>query len=313
MTPPPRPDLLRRSSAALAVLATLGALLPASPARAEIRITDDTGRSVVLARPAQRIVSLAPHLTELLFAAGAGKQVVGVVSYSDFPEAAKALPKVGGYTSVDLEAVAALKPDLVIAWKSGNRNAHLDRLTALGIPVYVNEPRHLDDVAHSLRALGQLAGTAPAAEEAASHFAQRRDELRRRYAERPRVRMFYQIWNQPLMTINGTHLISDVIRLCGGDNVFAGLPQLAPHVGVEAVLAANPEVIVASGMGESRPEWLDQWKRWPALAANAAGNLFFIPPEIVQRHTPRILDGAQRLCEQLEEARARRGATDTPR
>lgn len=296
----------RHAATALTIAALCAAFAPA--AHAEIRVTDDAGRSVVLPQPARRIVSLAPHVTELLYAAGAGAQVVGAVSYSDYPEAAKTLPRVGGYSSVDLEAVAALKPDLVIAWKSGNRNTHLDRLTALGIPVYVNEPRHLDDVATSLRALGQLAGTSAAAEQAATRFAQRRDELRGRYAQRPRVRMFYQIWNQPLMTVNGEHLISDMIRLCGGDNVFAALPQLAPNIGVEAVLAANPEVIVASGMGESRPEWLDQWKRWPALAANAAGNLFFIPPEIVQRHTPRILDGAQRLCEQLEEARAKRSA-----
>lgn len=302
---------LHRHARTFAAATALAALSLA--AHAEIRLTDDAGRDVVLPRPAQRIVSLAPHITELLFAAGAGGQVAGAVSYSDFPEEATAVPRVGGYASVDLEAVVALKPDLVIAWKSGNRNAHLDRLTALGIPVYVNEPRHLDDVARSLRAIGRLAGTDAAAEQAATRFAQRRDELRARYAERPRVRTFYQIWNQPLMTVNGEHLISDVIRLCGGDNVFAGLPQLAPNIGVEAVLAANPEVIVASGMGESRPEWLDQWKRWPALAANGAGNLYFIPPELVQRHTPRILDGAQRLCEQLEEARAKRGAAPAGR
>ncbi|ANQ86680.1 putative vitamin B12 transport protein [Azoarcus olearius] len=295
---------MHRRLAATALACTLAGL-PAA-AVADIRITDDAGREVVLPRPAQRIVSLAPHVTELLFAAGAGPRVVGVVSYSDFPDAARQLPKVGGYASVDLEAVVALRPDLVIAWKSGNRNTHLDRLTALGIPVFINEPRRLDDVAGSLRSLGRLAGTDEVAERAASAFAARRDALRNRYAERPKVRMLYQIWNQPLMTVNGEHLISDVIRLCGGDNVFAGLPQLAPTIGVEAVLAANPEVVVASGMGEARPEWLEQWKRWPSLTANAANNLYFIPPELVQRHTPRILDGAQRLCEQLEEARAKR-------
>jgi iron complex transport system substrate-binding protein len=121
------------------------------------------------------------------------------------------------------------------------------------------------------------------------------------------VTVFYQIWDRPLMTVNDHHLISDAIRLCGGRNVFGGLAQLAPTIGVEGVLAADPEVIVASGMGESRPDWLDQWKRWPRLAATAAGNLYFIPPELIQRHTPRILDGATRLCGFLEEARAKRG------
>ncbi len=273
---------------------------------ADLRITDDTGAELHLTQPARRIVSLAPHLTELLFAAGAGSKVVGVVSYSDFPEAAKALPQVGSYNNVDMEALAALKPDLVVAWKSGNRNAHLDRLSALGIPVFVNEPRNLDDVARTLEILGELAGTTAQAHVAASRFRERLTALRSRYSALPPVRTFYQVWDRPLMTINGEHLIGDVIRLCGGENVFADLPQLAPTVSAEAVLAANPEAIVASGMGEARPEWLDQWRRWPGISAVAGGNLFFIPPTIIQRHTPRILDGATRLCEQLDSARRRR-------
>lgn len=298
-------SLCFRPRAALAVLA-LSAGLAASAAHAEIVVTDDAGRQLRLAAPAKRIVSLAPHVTELLFAAGAGDKVVGAVNYSDYPEAATRLPQVGGYNNVDLEAVAALKPDLVVAWKTGNRGGNLDRLSALGIPVYVNEPRSLEDVASSLETLGRLAGTQLSAFHAAAAFRERQAMLQKRYGQRPPVRTFYQIWNQPLMTVNGEHLISKVIALCGGENVFAGLPQLAPTVGTEAVLAANPEAIVASGMGEARPEWLDQWKNWDRLTASQRGNLFFIPPELIQRHTPRILDGASRLCAQLEEARARR-------
>ena len=272
-----------------------------------IEITDDAGNHVRLERPAQRIVSLAPHVTELLFAAGAGAQVVGVVAYSDYPPEAMALPQVGGYSKVDLEAVAALRPDLVVAWSSGNRNAHLDRLRALGIKVFLNEPRSLDDVARSLEQLGELAGTRETAAAAAQRFRTRHASLSARYQDRAPVSTFYQIWDRPLMTINDEHLIADVIRLCGGRNVFGALGTLSPTIGVEAVLAANPEAIVASGMGEARPEWLDQWKRWPELAANAHDNLFFIAPNIMQRHTPRILDGASQLCEQLESVRAKRG------
>lgn len=279
----------------------------ALPAAAELRLTDDAGRSVVLAAPAQRIVSLAPHVTELLFAAGAGSKVVGATQYSDYPDAAKKIPRVGGYTSVDMEAVVALKPDLVIVWKSGNRNQQYDRLEKLGIPVFVNEPRSLDDVARALETFGRIAATPREADEAARAFRARRDALAKQYATRPPVAVFYQIWNKPLMTINGQHLISDVMALCGGRNVFAGLPILAPTVTEEAVLAAAPEVIVASGMGESRPEWLDAWRRWTALPAVKGDNLYFIPPEILQRHTPRILDGAQKLCEQLEQARQKAG------
>lgn len=289
----------------LAAMALAGALtLPV--AAKEVHIVDDTGQALTLAQPARRIVSLAPHVTELLFAAGAGAQVVGVVEYSDYPEAARTLPRVGGYSNIDLEAVAALKPDLVIGWKSGNRDGHLERITALGIPVYLNEPRSLDHVARSLERFGELAGHPDSGKAAAQTFRERQQTLGRRFSTRPRVRTFYQIWDRPLMTINDEHLISDVIRLCGGENVFGSQRQLAPTLGVEGVLAANPEVIVASGMGDARPDWLNIWKRWPALAATARDNLFFVPPELIQRHTPRILDGAAMLCEQLETARSRR-------
>lgn len=298
-----RASRIRRRAPLAAVLAS--ALLALS-AHAELAVRDDDGQPLKLTQPARRIVSLAPHITELLFAAGAGERVVGAVAYSDFPEAARRLPRVGGYSNVDMEAIAALKPDLVIAWKSGNREAHLDKLAALRIPVYMNEPRSLDDVARSLEAFGTLSGNEKPARIAAASFRARKEELAKRYGERPRVRMFYQIWDKPLMTVNDEHLISDVIRLCGGDNVFGKLAQLAPTVGVEAVLAADPEVIVASGMGDSHPEWLDNWKRWPKLKANSGGNLYFVPPELIQRHTPRILEGAAMLCEQLESARRKR-------
>lgn len=275
-------------------------------ARADVDLTDDHGTAVHLAQPARRIVSLAPHVTELLYAAGAGDRVVGAVQYSDYPEAAKKVARVGSYTAVDMEKVVALKPDLVVAWKSGNRDAHLDKLRGLGIPVFINEPRKIDDVARSLSQLGKLAGTEAVAEPAAKAFRARHAALAAKYSARPTVRTFYEIWNRPLMTVNGEHLIADVIRLCGGENVFAKLPVLAPAIDVEAVLAAQPEAIVASGMGEARPEWLDDWRKWSKLTAVARGNLFFIPPDQIQRHTPRILDGAERLCAQLEEARGRR-------
>lgn len=284
----------------------LALLLVSGFARASIDVTDDQGQTLHLAQPARRIVSLAPHVTELLFAAGAGDRVVGAVQYSDYPQAAGKIPRVGSYTAPDMEKVAALKPDLVVAWKSGNRDAHLDKLKALGVPVFINEPRRIEDVARSLSQLGRLAGSEAVADAAAQAFRSRHAALAARYSGRPKLRVFYEIWNRPLMTINGEHLISDVIRLCGGDNVFARLPVLAPTIDVEAVLAAAPDVLVASGMGESRPEWLDDWRKWTKLPAVARGNLFFIPPDLIQRHTPRILDGAERLCGQLEEARAKR-------
>jgi iron complex transport system substrate-binding protein len=287
-------------------MAALSILAVALQAQAEVTVVDDTGAQVRLPAAARRIVSLAPHVTELLFAAGAGARIIGTVDYSDYPPPAKRIARVGGYSQVDLETVVALKPDLVIAWESGNAPAAIAKLRALGVPVFVNQPDRIPDVARSIEQFGRLAGTSMVADPAAAEFRERYASLSTRYANRPKLRVFYEIWKEPLMTINGKQIISDAIRLCGGENVFADLPVLAPKVTVEAVLAANPDVIVASGMGEARPEWLDDWKRWPQLAAAAKGNLFFVPPELIQRHTPRVLDGAERLCKDLEEARGKR-------
>ncbi|MDZ4252643.1 MAG: cobalamin-binding protein [Sulfuritalea sp.] len=270
-------------------------------------VTDVGGTRVRLAAPARRIISLAPHITELVYAAGAGDRLVGNVDYGDHPPAAQALPKVGGYSRLDLEAIVALKPDLVLGWQSGNLPAAVARLRALGFTVHLSQSNRIEDIAGELEQIGKLAGTEAVANASAAAFRQRYARLTARYSQRPPVDVFYQIWKQPLMTVNGQQIISDAIRLCGGRNVFAALPILAPTVTVEAVIAANPEVIVASGMGESRPEWLDDWRRWTTLAAVARDNLYFVPPELIQRHTPRILDGAEKLCAHLETARAKRG------
>lgn len=283
-----------------------------SLAHADVSVVDDTGATVRLAQPAKRIVSLAPHITETLFAAGAGERIVGTVDYSDYPEAAKKLPRVGGYSSFDLEAVISLKPDLVVSFYSGNAPAHIEKLRGLGLPIYVSQPNRIADVASEIERLGVLAGTGTVGNAAAELFRTRHAGLQKRYAARPPVRTFYQIWKQPLMTIGGKQIISDIVRLCGGENVFAALPTLAPTVTVEAVIAANPEAIIASGMGgvgsNSRPEWLDDWKRWTSITAVARDNLFFVPPELIQRHTPRLLDGAELLCQHLETTRSRRPA-----
>ena len=271
-----------------------------------VEVVDDSGATLRLAQPARRIISLAPHLTETLFAAGAGGQVVGTGEYSNYPPAAAKIASVGGYAQIDLERVVALRPDLVIAWQSGNAAAHVERIRALGIPVYVSQPDRIDDVASEIERLGMLAGSKAVADRAAANFRQRLAALHKRYGSRPAVPTFYQIWKQPLMTVGRRQIISDVIRLCGGDNVFGQLETMAPTVTVEAIIAANPEAIVASGMSESRPEWLDDWRRWTAITAVARDNLFFVPPDLIQRHTPRLLDGAELLCQHLESARSRR-------
>ena len=277
---------------------------PAGVMAGQVCVRDDAARAVCLPEPARRLVSLAPHATEILFAIGAGKRIVGAVNYSDWPPAARAIPRVGGYNNIDVERILALRPDLVVAWASGNNAAQLDTLERLGLAVFRNEPRRIGDIASTARRLGRLTGTESEAAAFAARFESRYRRLRAQYADRSPVRLFYQIWNRPLLTVNGEHLISDVIRLCGARNVFADLPALVPQVSVEAVLAARPEIIVAgSGMGQDRQGWLAAWRRWPSLPAVARDQLYLIDADLLQRHGPRILDGAQALCEVVEKAR----------
>ncbi len=268
-----------------------------------LEVTDDTGQRVHLDKPARRIISLAPHITELLFAAGAGDAVVGAVNYSNYPPEASRLTSVGNYERLNLEVIAALQPDLVVAWKSGNSGSQIERLSDLGLPVFYSEPRRLEDIASNLKRLGRLAASENSANAAAARFNTHYRQLEARYSRARPVRVFYEIWHRPLMTVSGKHLISQVIKLCGGHNIFSDLAALAPTVNPEAVLAANPEAIIASGVAAQQPEWLDQWRNWPQLAAVKHEQLYVIPPDLIQRQTPRVLEGAELMCEQLEQAR----------
>ena len=268
-----------------------------------VTVRDFAGRDVTLPRPAQRIVALAPHIVENLYSAGAGDKLVGVVGYSDFPAQARSLPRVGSYNAYSLEQVAALRPDLVAVWGSGNGEATLRQLENLGIPVYISELRGLADISRSIRLLGQLAGTGAVAEREASRVERELAHLRRRYGAQPTVEVFYQIWDQPLQTVGGAHLISEVIALCGGHNIFDDTAGLAPQISVESVLQRNPQAIVASGAGDTRPAWLGQWRDYPFLAAVGGAALFHINPDHIQRPTARVLQGARALCVQLQQVR----------
>lgn len=283
------------------------ALLTAPAAQAVVSVTDDRGSSVQLPEPAKRIVSLAPHITELLFAAGAGERVVGTTEFSDYPAAAKAIPRVGSSALLDLERIVQLKPDLIVVWGHGTPEAQLDRLRSLGLPLFYNEPRVLNDVPRDILQLGILAGTEPQARQAADVFSTRLAGLRSRYADRRPVRLFWQVWEHPLLTISGRHFIGDVIRLCGGVNVFEALPALVPAVAVESVVAANPEAIITTTTDAADgSDGLDTWRKLPSLAATTRGNLIALDADTIHRASPRILDGAAALCEQLESVRAGR-------
>ncbi|ONZ48688.1 cobalamin-binding protein [Burkholderia cenocepacia] len=302
------PRMFRR----LAPAALLTALVHAPLVHADVSTRDDAGNTVTLPAPAQRVISLAPHATELVYAAGGGAKLVGTVTYSDYPPAAQVVPRVGDNKALDLERIAALKPDLIVVWRHGNAERQTDALRALHIPLFFSEPKHLDDVSSSLRRLGTLLGTQPTADAAAAAFMRDIAALRARYAARPPVSMFFQVWDRPLTTLNGTHLINEVFELCGGRNVFASLKPLAPTVTDEAVLAANPEAIVTTSAGATRSNEplpsLARWRAWPALTAVARNNLFAIDGDLLTRPSPRIAQGAAALCEDLDAARARRPA-----
>ncbi len=268
-----------------------------------IQVMDYLGREVRLDEPAKRIVALAPHIVENLFSAGAGGQIIGAVDYCDYPKEALSIPRVGAISTYSLETIVSLKPDLVVIWGSGSAKKVMDKLISLGFNVYASSPHVLDDVARSIRDFGVLTGNEALAEQSARSFEEKMARLRARYSAQRSVGTFYQVWDEPMQTINDKAFISDVIKLCGGHNVFGDAISSAPKISVESVLQRNPEAIVASGMQEERPDWLDAWKKWKGILAVEKGNLFYVPPDIIQRHTARIAEGAEILCEQLDSAR----------
>jgi iron complex transport system substrate-binding protein len=280
----------------------IGAALASAAAMAAVTVRDDLGNQVTLAQPARRIVSLAPHVTELLYAAGAGDKLVGASDFSDYPAAAAKLPSMGSFAALDLERVLGAKPDLIVAWHSGNKPSQLARLRAFGIPVYESQPADFGTIADTLEKLAHLAGTDATGQAAAADFRAHWRALQAQYRNRPEVSVFYQIWGQPLMTLNGKHMVSSVLRLCGGRNIFADLPQLTPTVGMEAVLAADPQVILAPGDAKDQP--LERWRPYRRLRAVREGHLYTVNADWLNRAGPRILDAAEEVCKRLDEARA---------
>ncbi|UZN50218.1 cobalamin-binding protein [Cupriavidus cauae] len=298
--------------AAIACLATALAAAVPIDARAAVSVVDDAGQTITLAQPARRIVSLAPHVTEMLFAAGGGDRIVGTVNYSDYPPEARAIVRVGDNKALDLERIAALKPDLIVVWRHGNAQKQTERLRALGLPLFHSEPRRLMAVPDNIEKLGVLLGTGPTAHAAAERLRARIAALGKAHAARPPVSVFYQVWQQPLMTLNGQHMVSDMLALCGGRNVFADETPLVPTISVEAVLARNPEAMITASMGATQADRpladFAQWQRWQQLTAVARGNLFTIDGDLINRAGPRAIDAAEILCRQLEVARSRRPA-----
>ncbi|MCC5882332.1 MAG: cobalamin-binding protein [Halomonas sp.] len=286
-------------------MALLG--LGVGEARAEsLCAIDDRSREVCLDAPATRIAALSPGATELVYAAGAGEKVVAVVAYSDYPPEAQEVQSVGSHTRMDLEALVTLNPDLVIGWMTGNPPEQLETIEALGVPVFYIEPRDFEGVSSTIERLALLADTREEGSRVAADFRDGMAVLAERYANAEPVPVFYQVWDEPLMTINDEHLIGKVLTLCGGVNVFGELSRLVPRIDDESVLAADPEAILAGGMGEENRGWLTHWEQYPSLTAVERDNLYFVPPSLIQRPTPRLLEGSRLFCEKLDRARDKR-------
>lgn len=265
-----------------------------------ITATDDAKQTITLTKPAQRIITLAPSLTELAFAAGAGDKVVAVSSYSDYPLIAKKLPQVSDASGVSFESLLALKPDLVLAWKSGNRASDLQRIRNFGIPVFAIEIERMNDVPRALRNIGLLMGTGYISEQAASEFEQSIAKLRAANSEKPKVSVFFEISREPLMSVNRDHAISEIIRLCGGENAFADMAPLVFVTPLETLFAKQPDAIIytSSDTREKMPS-----PRYRGLRAADAKRVYRIPADPILRAGPRMAEGAVNVCASLDQAR----------
>ena len=269
-----------------------------------VEVVDDNGDKLKLADVAQRIISLSPNTTEILFHIGAGEKIVGADEYSNYPNQANDILRVNNHAAANYELILSLNPDVVIAWQSGNGERIISRIRGLGIPVFVVESGNLQDIPNLYRRLGQLSGYEKQSNIQAEKFSSRLNQLRKTFSSREEIRLFYQIWNEPLMTLNGDHMVTDIIELCGGVNIFSDAAALVPYVNIESVLAADPQVIITGG--KSKSDLLDSgfWDKWPSLSAVKNQHLYAIPSDLLQRHSNRILEGTGLMCEYIDLVRS---------
>ena len=265
-------------------------------------VKDDLNEAVCV-KQAQRVLVLAPHLTEIVDFVGGLKQVVAVDGSSNYPVAVNTLPKMGNPWMLGAEAILARKPDLVLVWQSGISMDAVAQLRKAGVAVFVSEPKSIAQVAGTMQRLASLLGTAESTQPKVEEWLKAFDALRAQYAKAQPVSVFYQVWSQPLMTLGGQHVVSEVIALCGGRNVFADLPSLAAQVSVEGVLKRNPSVVLASGTAQDNKALVKQWSAWPGLAAVQGSGIHTIPSDILVRNGPRLIDASKRVCAHIDDAR----------
>ncbi len=257
----------------------------------------------------QKVISLAPHITEMLYSAGAGNKLVGVVEYSDYPPAAQDKPVIGGYHAINIEKILELDPDIIFAWRGGNRYQDLAKLEQLGFKIHYSNPQKLEDIGEEIHAIGELLGTQTAADQVAEQLKWELEQISKRYAKRTKISAFYQIWNRPLMTINGKQFISQAMALCGAENIFYDLPLLAAEVNIESLLARNPQVILLGGEQSTQQKWLQDWQKIPQLRAVQHKQVYLVNADRYQRPTERFIMSIDALCQQIDQARQHQAAS----
>ncbi len=285
----------------IASLVFLAAGVPRD-ANATIDLPQANGETLRLSAPATRIITLAPNLAELVFAAGAGDHLQAVVEYSDFPAAVLQIPRIGDAFRIDLERIIELQPDLVIAWKTGNPQAALQKLEKLGINVWQMEITRPEEIADAVEIISLAAGTQAHGQAVAQQLRNKLSALSKENAGKTPVVFFYQIAPRPLYTVNGRHIISRSMEICGGQNVFADLQALAPQVSRESVILANPQVMIAPEI-TGEPPALHVWEDWPHLQAVQNRAMLYLPADDISRAAPRLLDGIELACKLLDEVR----------
>ena len=263
-------------------------------------VTDDAGRSICPETPVKRVVSLSPGSTELIFAAGAGSLVVGVDEHSDYPQAVASIDRVGGYPNISIESIAALKPDLIVAWAGGNSQQLTSMLESIGIPLFYINPLSFSDVASAIRRLGVVFETEPEASKAAGDVEQKYQAIAVQYKNKRPLTVFYELWNNPLMSINGNHIIHEVIEICGGINIYAEARAQVPQVSIESLILANPQVISSSTFLPGGKTIEQRWSQWQNLSAVKNGAYITVSGDLISRPTPRALDAAQEFCDKLD-------------
>jgi iron complex transport system substrate-binding protein len=280
----------------------LGFALAAQAALANSCVQDDLKQPVCV-KQTQRLVVLAPHLTEIVDFVGGMSKVIAVDGSSNFPESVNTLPKLGNPWMLGAESILARKPDLVLVWQSGISMDVVALLRKAGVPVFVSEPRSIEQVASTMHRVAKLLGTDTASQPGIAGWVKQFDDLRAKFAAKTKVPIFYQVWNQPLMTLGGQHVVSEVIQVCGGQNVFASLPSLAAQVSVESVLRREPAVLLNSGSALDHLNFVQQWSAWPNVPAVQNKDVYTIPNDILVRNGPRLIQAARLVCDYIDTAR----------